>query len=561
MKRQKCIGIIILIILSGGISYGEDGVAVMQQQIAQTDSLLMKLLVIPEIYQKQTAPADDVFRSIMAQHQEFITLIRTNARGIIVNVVSHDDSAASSGTDVSREPWFTMPRKDLKPYYSPLVQGNKHYLLVWSKPLIIKNAFGLDKFDGVIMAELNIALYFKQFALRFREPFQIYLNGKEFYYLTWYDNIPFEEKPFPIPGIRSLTIRYIPNRETAQSLMIKPDSVQKLPTALPSADTAGNRQKAILHSVGTTNAIKSTPAFGAGPAPTSAFFYILNNATMRLCLAGSLIVFLLLVILTSHFKKRHYSKSDKKNDHHGSGNPGTSCEDIRDSDDRNWRTMNSVSQLRERIRQQDNHSGDVIAGFPTEKDSAHTSISGTAEEKINSTACEESSDHKVSVEHQNIPVTPLPGIQSGSTAGVSASSADARPQEHQATAATLRQEIQEKFSDRLYQEELDTLRRSIHDKLVEKEMPVLLKSLKAELAKNIQQKVEAMYAAEFEQQERVSLRNAIIEKIHQEEYHVIMQEERTRLHKELSSKEFRRSDQGGGTEHRIFPYNVKTDRL
>jgi hypothetical protein len=83
--------------------------------------------------------------------------------------------------------------------------------------------------------------------------------------------------------------------------------------------------------------------------------------------------------------------------------------------------------------------------------------------------------------------------------------------------------------DALYQEELQKLRRTIYDKLIEKEMPALLKIQKIELAKDIQKRVESLYAAEMEQQERESMRLAIIERLKREEYPALLKEEHERL--------------------------------
>ena len=516
----------------------QSGEAVLEQQIVKTDSLIMKLLITPEVYRKDIAPVDDIFHKLMEKHPEFFTLIRTNTKGEVVNVLSKSDSSIISGLNVAKYTWFGTTRKTLKAYYSPLIKGNEHYSIIWSKPLIIKNTIGRDKFGGAVMVEINIAALFKQFALTFREPFKVFHNGKEFFYVAWYDNIPYADQPISIPGVTGFSFRSLKNRETAKSLMSGTDS------AAVQQPAAGAAQSSAQASV-TSAAVSSVelPKSPDNPAPISAFDYFVTNRTLQLYSISALVILLLLLIIYSNIKKKHNKKNpeliitdaiDYKMYHESAAQtsypPPPTNETPRDAA--------SVNTLRQRIREQDVVKEAEVAS-PFISESASFILSGNAPEEINvgTDTVASSSDLEPTQRSSDAEISEEPGsaparVMADTTVtelfsnGVTPFHSELLMNENAGAAIP---GIDGRVVDALYQEELQKLRRTIYDKLIEKEMPALLKIQKIELAKDIQKRVESLYAAEMEQQERESMRLAIIERLKREEYPALLKEEHERL--------------------------------
>jgi hypothetical protein len=521
MKRVVfCFLIVFNAMIFSDSCYATTAETVLQERIEHTDSLLMKLLITPEMYRKDNAPVDDIFRRLLEQHPEFLALIRTNAKGEAVNAVYRDDSAAIlPGSNVTKSLWFNTPRKNFKPYYSSLIHDDQHYSIQWSKPLIIKGTLGLDKFGGAIMAQINIAAFFKQFAVTFREPFKILLDGKEFFYIAWYDNIPFEDKPITIPGVSGFTIRYIQNSETAKSLMNNPDTTQP---------QAAGSSAAVTQTKGTGVSAVELPGTPASPAPISAFDYFMTNRTLQLYSIAVLVLLLLLTIIYSNVKKKHPAKGSRgEPDQIHNNEPVASSSNTMDNqpDEIIRSTAPSVEQLRQRIRQHNEHSNSTVHTsalfsekkvpvFPQSSDS--TTVGDEA-------ATADVSFTKPFVPHaERVLEEPAEELISG---------ADASGEETFINGHTgeIEPVIDSNVAKTMYQEELQKLRRSISDKLIEKELPILLKTQKMELAKDIQKKVEGLYAAEMEQQEREAMRLAIVERLRRDEYPLMLKKEQERL--------------------------------
>jgi hypothetical protein len=530
MKKTAYSWLLVIGIMAWTIQAGtQTGEAVLEQQIAKTDSLIMKLLITPEVYRKEITPVDDIFHSLMEQHPEFLTLIRTNAKGDVINVLSKSDSSIVPGLAVAKYTWFSTTKKTLKAYYSPLIKGNEHYSIIWSKPLIVKNTIGRDKFGGAVMVEINIAAFFKQFAVTFREPFKVFHNGKEFFYVAWYDNIPYEDQPISIPGVTGFSFRSLKNRETAKSLMSGTDSaVPQQPAAVAAQSSAkASSTSAAVSSV-------DLPKSPDNPAPISAFDYFVTNRTLQLYSIAALVILLLLIIVYSNIKKKRNKKNaepimtdtiDYKMYHESAAQTSYPPPSMNESS----RDAASVNTLRQRIRQQDDHNQtDVLSPFISE--SSSFILSGNAPEEIEvvpATVAASSASEAPQLKVENTET----GLFSN---GVTPFRSELVMNENSGVAP---QGIDDRVVDALYQEELQKLRRTIYDKLIEKEMPALLKMQKIELAKDIQKRVESLYAAEMEQQERESMRQTIIERLKREEYPALLKEEHERLSGVLPANE------------------------
>jgi hypothetical protein len=221
---SRCIWVMALMLTCRLVLGQTPAVGLLEQQFKRADSAVSILLECPETRMKEIAPVEDLFREWLAKRPEFVTVLRTNSKGLIVNIMSRGDSAYGKNTDVSSKEWYGGPQESRRPYYGPVIQENRKSFLFWSKPILVRNSLGMSRFGGVIAAKVNLPVCFKLFAARFQEPFQILLKGKEFYYLSWDEHARYEEKTVRIPGVAGLTVRFIEKKEIPQAMPTHFDS-------------------------------------------------------------------------------------------------------------------------------------------------------------------------------------------------------------------------------------------------------------------------------------------------------------------------------------------------
>jgi hypothetical protein len=177
------------------------GAEYLQKKIDTIDSIITLIPSLPEARMKEVAPVNVFFRKIITQYPEIVLIMRTNSKGAIVNYVDKEGENAGLGSGVADSDWYAMPKKNMAPWYGKLTKENRRSCLLWSRPL------GGERFGGVVAFKIDITTCFKDFALTTRGPFQILLDGKSFYYLSWNDGVPFKEYDVAVPGGIIFTVR------------------------------------------------------------------------------------------------------------------------------------------------------------------------------------------------------------------------------------------------------------------------------------------------------------------------------------------------------------------
>lgn len=156
---------------------------------------------------KEVEPANGLFRKLITQYPEIVLVLRTDAKGIVVNNIERQGKAEGLHANVSDSVWYASPKKSMEPWFGPLVKENRRSYLLWSVPLAAHTPLGGDRFVGVVAIKIDVFGCFKDLAAQAKGPFEILLNGKSFYYLSWTDSIPFDETDVTIPGNVFLGVR------------------------------------------------------------------------------------------------------------------------------------------------------------------------------------------------------------------------------------------------------------------------------------------------------------------------------------------------------------------
>lgn len=195
----------------------------LQKQFTEIDSALSRIPALPEARMKEVEPVNGLFRKLLARYPEVVSILRTNSKGVVVNDVERQGKADALHSNVFDSAWYAGPKKTSAPWYGPLVKENRRPYLVWSRPLSVRMPIGSERFGGVVNFKIDMFACFKDFAAHANGPFEILLNKKSFYYLSWTDNIPFEESDVTLPGNIVLGLR-VPKAAAAEVRRQQPAS-------------------------------------------------------------------------------------------------------------------------------------------------------------------------------------------------------------------------------------------------------------------------------------------------------------------------------------------------
>ena len=497
---SRCIGVMALL-MTCRLVQCQTAAAFLEHQFKRADSAFSVLLERPETRMKEIAPVEDLFRALLAERPEFVTVLRTNSKGQIVNTVSSGDSAYGKNTDVSSKEWYGVPQESRRPYYGPIIQENQKSFLFWSKPIFVRNSLGLSRFGGVIAAKVSLPGCFKLFAARFQGPFEILFKGREFYYHSWDEHARYEEKIVRIPGVSGLTARFIDKKQTPEATPAHFDSTAVSKTVADK--TTETKDSAVGTEAGLLNtSAPSVPSVTpAAPLKRPAHNFIEKN--IGLGLAGTIVivaVFIASAMMSRQRKKRKSPVEEAQADIvSGSGLAKELDDAIRQSLDNEARQNDRPPEIEEKAR------ADLLRELKKEV-----------------------SEKEADMIRNNVRAEMKEEIR-----------LDIRNNEAQAIRAIVekeltdswREEIKSQHQETIRERELENLKKIVQEKLLEKEMPLLVETYRKELVKEIRQKTIDTFSDQIEKIEREELIARMKAKVQEDAESV-----RIRLREEMIAK-------------------------
>jgi hypothetical protein len=170
--------------------------------------------------------AENHFVRELRKNQSFYSFQRANSKGKVVSEVIRGKTAERPGTDVGNETWFKGVLKNNEDFYTVYKDEERaRYYLIWSKPILKK-----DRFVGAVCLKIDLWDSFYEFSNGVYYPFLIKLGKKSLFAHKWADEITYQEQNLTIPGIKSVSVRYIPEK--------KAEPVDTIAKPLPATDTA-----------------------------------------------------------------------------------------------------------------------------------------------------------------------------------------------------------------------------------------------------------------------------------------------------------------------------------
>jgi hypothetical protein len=200
---------------------------------AGIDTTLSTLQRSQALRSTERRPAENLFIRELKRNQSYYAFWRVNSKGKIVSEVIRGKNPARPGTDVENENWFKSVKKNNEDFYTVFKDEERgRYYLIWSKP-VLKN----DKFVGAVCLKIDLWDSFYEYSNGVYFPFSIKLGKKTLFSHKWKDQMTYQEDNLIVPGIKSISVRYIPEKKDASPDTIANAQNETSDTALSTTDS------------------------------------------------------------------------------------------------------------------------------------------------------------------------------------------------------------------------------------------------------------------------------------------------------------------------------------
>ena len=521
-----------------GVSVAADA-SLIEKQFARLDSSLTRIAGLPEGRMKEVAPFDAAAKLVLAAHPEIDAVLRTNSKGIVVNCARRLNGESMLHTDVAALAWYAEPKSGMTPFYGPLHKENGRTNCIWSRPLSINMPMGGSRFAGVVAISFNVTACFNRFAAAMHGPFQIMLDGKSFYYLSWTDGQAFDEMPIAVPGDLHFSLR-IPRKSPSQSPHVPGNAAAAVrqgnsARALDSRETSHkapfgqdtfNKQdeKATAEPQAVPDTVPDDVSGRAAGGSASTFLKVAG------IIAVLLVAFCLWLIIST-LRRRPVAAQ------------------VRDD-------AAVVSAASDDEEASQTPSFDSVMGEAGEQ--AHTVHAYENIPDLSSPAAVASLDHKAAPEAAAEPVSndtpPLPAEEPDVDHAAEIPQAPAAdysgkppvngedPQDVAARqvlneiVAEARAKITDDQRNEIHRKELEDLSTAIRQQIIDNEMPGLIETLRKQFAAEMHQHIAQTMSGAIEEQERNAVAKEVKEKIRSEEYDAIVHREREMLSESVRTR-------------------------
>jgi hypothetical protein len=169
-----------------------------------------KIPTSPVLKTKRTS-VDRLFLHELKSHQPYLSLIRADSKGLVINNVVRleETKPAKNKESVADQPWFKYVNTKHEAYTGHIKDEERgRYYLVWVAPVLSKGPAGKDLFVGAVELKIDIWDCFHQFAKNTDTPFLVRMEQKGLYSNKWKDDVAYSEEPIEVPGIEKITVRY-----------------------------------------------------------------------------------------------------------------------------------------------------------------------------------------------------------------------------------------------------------------------------------------------------------------------------------------------------------------
>ncbi len=148
------------------------------------------------------------FAGIMKKNPSIVSLMKVDAKGIVTYERARNGRQPVKKRSVVQRSWFDKTAKGLKEADCLVIDRSGRALIYWSIPLLRDGPGGAKRFNGALVAAVDLKACFQAIAKAGAQPFLIRLNDKTFYEGSWKNTMIFVENRLNIPGVENLVVRY-----------------------------------------------------------------------------------------------------------------------------------------------------------------------------------------------------------------------------------------------------------------------------------------------------------------------------------------------------------------
>jgi len=162
-----------------------------------------KLADNPQIKKPKSKSVNGLFVVTLKKHQPLYSLMRTNAKGIMVNEVVRGQIPEKVKKNIKDQEWFKKISKTATEYYGfTFIEENGRYYLFWVSPVLgPKKMFG-----GAVVAKIDLWDCFHEMSKETTEPFLIKLGGKSLYSDKWKGGKNTQDVPCDVAGVEKISL-------------------------------------------------------------------------------------------------------------------------------------------------------------------------------------------------------------------------------------------------------------------------------------------------------------------------------------------------------------------
>jgi hypothetical protein len=167
-----------------------------------------KVAVSPVLKNAKSGPVNGLFFKTLKKYQPMYSFIRTNAKGMVINEVIRGENPSVKKRKVSDQSWYVAVSKKLDEYTGFVKEENGRYYLFWAAPIMVK-AGGKEKFNGAVVAKIDIWDCFHKIAATTEVPFIVRIERLSLYSNKWKEDHTSIETALTVPGVGNISMRYV----------------------------------------------------------------------------------------------------------------------------------------------------------------------------------------------------------------------------------------------------------------------------------------------------------------------------------------------------------------
>jgi hypothetical protein len=207
--QQRAVGGLALVLFLAGLPLASPADALksdIEAYFAAMAGAFGEVASSPVLQQANATATDRFFVTTLTRYPTLATLMRANAKGVLVNEVARGKRAQRVYRNVSTQRWFSEV-KGWHDYHGFVTDKDGRAYLFWAKPIAIGTSTGARRFAGAAAVRLDLSECLGRLASGREEPLQVLVDGKPYLSFHWDQVKSFDQTGLDIAGLHDAALR------------------------------------------------------------------------------------------------------------------------------------------------------------------------------------------------------------------------------------------------------------------------------------------------------------------------------------------------------------------